>query len=176
MRIVALALVAGVVLAACDEGPGAAGGGGSAENSVAAGGGGASPRPTTGPAGPLELVLNAEYEEGTKVPVRLRNTSGRSFTYNPDYEACDMRYEDASGREFIIPPGTHCDLISEEAIAPGETATLFKWRLDECTKDRWGCVKSEALPPGSYSIHGSFKPEGGGPAVRVEASFRIVDS
>ena len=176
MRIVVLALIVGVMLASCDEEPVAAGGGGSTEGSVPAGGGGTTPRPTTGPSGPLEFVLNAQYEEGTKVPVRLRNTSRRSFIYNSYYEACEMSYEDASGREFIIPPGTHCDLIVEDEIAPGETVTLFKWELDECTKDRWGCAKSEPLAPGMYSIHGAFKPQGGGEAVRVAASFRIVDA
>jgi hypothetical protein len=130
----------------------------------------------------LEFVLTDEYKIGTRVAVKLRNNSNRSYIYNTAYEACDMRYFDASGRRFIIPPGTHCDIIAPDEIGPDETVTLFKWKLDECLKDQWGCSKSESLPEGSYTIRGWF-PEAkegnrvikakGGNRVMVEATFRV---
>ena len=69
-----------------------------------------------------------------------------------------MSYFDSSGREFIIPPGTRCDLITIQEIHPGQTVTLFTWKLDECVKDDWGCVKAEPLGPGRYEVKARFKP------------------
>ncbi|MPZ16030.1 MAG: hypothetical protein GEU73_16685 [Chloroflexi bacterium] len=93
-----------------------------------------------------------------------------------------MRYFDESGRRFIIPPGTHCDIIAPDEIGPDETVTLFKWDLDECVKDEWGCVKAKHLAGGTYTIRGWF-PEAkggnrvtkakGGDRVMVEATFRV---
>lgn len=41
------------------------------------------------------------------------------------YAACSLRYFDGDGRRFIIPPGTHCDIISHGTINPGQTKPLF---------------------------------------------------
>ena len=144
-----------------------------------------SPSPTTTPAeAPLLFVLEDRYEVGEKIRVRLRNDGRRPYVYNTAYEACDMRYFDESGRRFIIPPGTHCDIIANQTIEPGETVTLFKWKLEECVKDRWGCIKAEPLEPGTYRIVGRFPPgktskgvgRPTGRPVRVEAPFKIVRS
>lgn len=124
---------------------------------------------------PLKLLLRDEYRPGHTARVGLRNNSERPFIYNPEYQACDMTYRDGEGRKFIIPPGTHCDLQTMMEIAPGQSVTLFNWKLDECIKDRWGCVKSESLPPGTYRIRGSFKPATKGDPVTVGATFNIIE-
>ena len=133
--------------------------------------GGPSGRPLTGPSpspSPLgegiRFVLADSYEVGERVDVAIENLGPATYRYNEAYAACDLTYRDASGREFIVPSGTHCDLIFMVEIRPGETQTLFQWDLDECVRDEWGCVKSEPLPPGEYSIEGSFEHAGeGGP-------------
>ena len=142
-----------------------------------------SPTPTQAEA-PLQFVLEDRYEVGERVKVRLRNNGERPYIFNTAYEACEMRYFDASGRRFIIPPGTHCDIIANQLIEPGETVTLFEWKLDECVKDRWGCMKAERLDPGTYTMVGRFPatepkktlPTNMGTGVRVEAIFEIVAS
>ena len=90
------------------------------------------------------------------------------------YAACRLRYSDGTGRRFIIPPGTHCDIIAFGAIEPGGTKLLFKWELDECVKDEWGCVRSEPLSPGTYTITGLFRPEDTGESVSASASFDLL--
>jgi hypothetical protein len=144
-----------------------------------------SPSATPTPAeAPLQFLLEDRYEVGEKIRVRLRNDGRHPYIYNTAYEACDMRYFDESGSRFIIPPGTHCDIIANQTIESGETVTLFEWKLEECVKDRWGCVKAKPLEPGTYRIVGRFPPgksnKGVGTAtgrpVRVEAVFEIVAS
>lgn len=124
----------------------------------------------------LEFVLDEDYPTGSRVAVKLRNNSSRSYVYNPFYEACDMRYFDSFGNHFIIPPGTHCDLVAREKIEPGDTVTLFKWKLDECVKDRWGCARAEPLSEGTYTIRGWFPRVGGGDRVVAEATFRVINT
>jgi hypothetical protein len=138
----------------------------------------------TPPEAPLRFLVGSRYEMGEKIEVRLRNDGRRAYVYNEAYEACDMRYVDESGRRFIIPPGTHCDLIVDQTIEPGETVTLFEWKLEECVKDEWGCVKAKPLEPGTYRMVGWFPPgeevkgigKATGKPVRVEAAFEIVAS
>lgn len=132
--------------------------------------------PTPQPEMPLEFVLDEKYQAGTRVAIKLRNKSNRAYVYNPFYEACDMRYFDSSGSRFIIPPGTHCDIIARERIEPGDTVTLFRWKLNECVKDRWGCAKAEPLPDGAYTIRGWFRQARGGNRVIAEATFRVIDT
>lgn len=122
---------------------------------------------------PLVFVLDRPLHEGGKTRVRLRNRSDKAFVYNPYYEACQMVFRDGTGRKFLVPEGTHCDLVAREKVEPGETVTLFRWDLDECVKDEWGCAKARDLPLGKYSMRGWFKPAGGGDRVRVTEVFRI---
>ena len=110
----------------------------------------------------IEFVLDDTYRVGEQVEVKIQNVGNATYVFNPLYQACGMSYTDASGREFIIPPGTHCDLVVFEEIHPGETRTLFSWGLDECVEDQWGCVKSEPLGPGTYRIRGEFHRPGRG--------------
>ena len=104
----------------------------------------------------------------------VENVGTRAYLFELYYQACSLRYFDSFGRRFIIPPGTHCDLLSAETIRPGERRKLFTWRLDECVKDRWGCVKMRALPPGTYTVKGRFKPKAGGTPALAETTFTIV--
>ncbi len=122
---------------------------------------------------PLRFLLDTPLQEGGRTRVRLRNTSDRTFIYNPHYEACKMVFKEAPGREFIIPEGTHCDLIVRERVSPGETVTLFRWNLDECVEDNWGCRRARDLPADRYVMKGHFRPRGGGDFVRVRRYFRI---
>ena len=125
-------------------------------------------------AGPIRFVLAERYVVGETVDVAIENVGTKRFVYQAYYQACLLRYVDSAGRRFIIPPGTHCDLLSEETIELGERKKLFTWRLDECLKDNWGCVKSRRLPPGTYTIRGRFEPRPAGTPVRAEATFTIV--
>jgi hypothetical protein len=162
-----LLLVTGLALTAC--GRLLAGSGGSPVP-------GPTPSPSTSPTGGgIEFVLADSYRQGQRIAVRITNTGDRPYPYNASgYEACNLTYRFEGGREFIIPPGTHCDIVLEKQIRPGETVTLFTWHLDQCLVDDWGCVESEALPPGRYTIEGSFEPVGGGGPSRPRATFEIV--
>jgi hypothetical protein len=136
-------------------------------------------QPPTSPAAALtdiRFVLDESYPAGQRISVQIENVGDVAYEYHTPYEACELIYRDAIGRTFIIPPGTHCDMITTVLIRPGETKTLFKWDLDECTKDRWGCVRSRPLDPGTYSISGSFKPADGGSSVPTEATFTITEA
>jgi hypothetical protein len=123
---------------------------------------------------PIRFVLADRYPAGETVNVRIENVGRRAFLFQLYYQACFLKYFDSSGRRFMIPPGTHCDILGEETIKSGETKKLFAWKLDECVKDRWGCVKSRPLPPGTYTIKGRFKPTGAGRPARAETTFTIV--
>ncbi len=136
-------------------------------------------KPTTAPpknesSGPIRFVLADRYAAGETVDVLIENVGKRAYVYQWPYQACFLRYFDSSGRRFIIPPGTHCDLRSEETIGPGERKKLFTWSLDECVKDNWGCVESRPLPPGTYTIKGRFMPKAAGTPQRVETTLTIV--
>jgi hypothetical protein len=124
--------------------------------------------------GPIRFVLADSYVAGETVDVRIENVGTRAYVFQAYFQACLLRYFDSSGRRFIVPPGTHCDLLAEETIKPGERKTLFTWSLDECVKDRWGCIKSRPLPPGTYTIKGHFKPKAAGTPARVATTFTIV--
>lgn len=123
---------------------------------------------------PLRFVLDTPLHEGGKTRVRLRNTGTKTYIYNSYYEACEMVFlELPSRRKFIVPEGTHCDLVVRDKLAPGETVTLFRWDLDECIEDNWGCDKARDLQPGRYLMKGWFRPKGGGDRVTVRREFRI---
>ena len=122
----------------------------------------------------IQFVLNDTYAAGETVEVKIRNRGRVSYTFNPYYEACYISYTDSSGRPFLIPPGTHCDVIVSEEIKPGETKTLFKWNLDECVEDRWGCARSEPLPEGTYTLKGKFYSKLSIVSTVTEKSIKIV--
>jgi hypothetical protein len=123
---------------------------------------------------PIRFVLADSYAVGENVQVVIENVGTRAYVFQWRYQACFLSYFDSSGRRFIVPPGTHCDIFGEETIRPGERTELFSWSLDECVKDDWGCVESRPLPPGTYTIKGRFKPKTAGPPARVETTLRIV--
>lgn len=136
-----------------------------------------SPTPSDGEsATKLQFVLGDQVRTGQTVDLRLENMDDRAYSYRDDYAACELTYTDAAGREFLIPPGTHCDLVSYATIKPGQTVTLFKWKLNECVKDRWGCVRSAPLQPGLYTVTGDFKRLDGNGSASVNTSFTVVQS
>ena len=139
------------------------------------------PEPAVAPrvpvdSGPIRFVLDDVYTPRERVRVKIENIGAQPYRYETEYAACFLSYFDSSGRKFVIPPGTHCDILAEDTIEPGEVRTLFAWRLNECVKDRWGCAKARPLPPGTYTMRGRFKPEGNGPRARARATFRIAES
>jgi hypothetical protein len=123
---------------------------------------------------PIRFILGERYAAGETIDVVIENVGPRAYMFESAYQACYLSYFDSSGRRFIIPPGTHCDILAEERIRPGERKKLFSWSLDECVKDQWGCVESRLLPPGVYTIKGRFMPATGGRPARVKTTFRIV--
>jgi len=129
--------------------------------------------PTNESSGPIRFLLADRYVEGETVNVLIENVGTTPYVFQVYYQACFLRYLDSVGRRFIIPPGTHCDLLAEETIRPGERKKLFTWSLDECVKDRWGCVRSRPLPPGTYTIKGRFKPRAAGAPALAETTFTI---
>ena len=124
----------------------------------------------------IQFVLNDVYRVGELIQVKIKNAGQVSYFYTRRFAACDLSYFDASGRKFLIPPGTHCDLREYVEIRPGETAELFEWDLSECIEDLFGCVKSQPLPPGTYTIRGAFSsfPDGD-LTTTAEAMIEIVD-
>ena len=124
----------------------------------------------------IRFVLADTYPVEDQVVVRIKNVGDVAYTSEFEYAACFLSYFDSQGREFIIPPGTHCDILGKVPIEPGEIKPLFAWELDECIKDEWGCVKNRPLDPGTYTIRGAFRPVGGGSVARAEATFEIVPS
>lgn len=122
----------------------------------------------------IQFVLNDTYTAGETIEVKIMNRGKVSYTFNPYYEACFISYTDSSGRPFIIPPGTHCDLVVSEEIKPGETKTLFNWNLDECVEDRWGCVRSSTLPEGVYTLKGKFLTKDSRTSTVTEKTIKIT--
>ena len=123
---------------------------------------------------PIRFVLADRVTVGKAVDVSITNVGTRAYLYEFYYQACFLSYFDSAGRRFIVPPGTHCDIRGKLPIRPGETKRLFGWGLDECVKDRWGCVRSRPLPPGMYTIKGRFKPAAGGRPAQAVTTFEIV--
>lgn len=131
--------------------------------------------PSNRPRSDIQLLLEQAYPRGSRIVVWIRNVGDEPYRYQPFYPACFLSFFDSSDREFTIPPGTHCDMLTTNtAILPGQTKRLFMWDLDECTNDQWGCVASRPLEPDTYAIEGIFKPLGDGPGTRARATFEIV--
>lgn len=136
----------------------------------------------------IEFVLEDRYAAGEKIEVWIRNNANVSYIYSQYYPACvNLKFYDESTQPrshpsgigeplppgfFIIPEGTHCDLIGDIEIKPGEQALLLTWNQEECIKDQWGCVESIPVMPGSYRIVGKFRSTMGSEST-AEGSFTI---
>jgi hypothetical protein len=123
---------------------------------------------------PIRFVLDDHVTVGERFDVSITNVGTRAYLYEFHYQACFLSYFDSTGRQFTIPPGTHCDIRGKLPIRPRQTKWLFRWALDECLKDRWGCVRSRPLLPATYTIKGRFRPVAGGPAVQAATTLEIV--
>ena len=119
--------------------------------------------------------------------VRARNVGSVAYVYRTYYAACELTYHTESGRRFLVPEGTHCDIANTASVEPGQTVDLFTWDLDECVKDSWGCSQENHrdLAPGRYEVRGTFcaarQSAGGYPVGDCEAqqslsgvSFEII--
>ncbi|MBI3358004.1 MAG: hypothetical protein HY201_02305 [Nitrospirae bacterium] len=126
-------------------------------------------------AGDIQFILKPTYKVGEKIAFKIRNTGKVPYSYNQKYPACDFSYFDGSGREFVIPPATHCDMVVTVEIKPGETKNLFEWDQSECVQDDFGCSKSVPLPEGTYTIEGSFVSDAEGDlSTESSATIKIV--
>lgn len=125
--------------------------------------------------GPLRIVVDQTLRQGERARIRIANVGEEPYLYERVYPACyNLQFFDEQGRQFKIPPGTHCDIKSKGKLKPGEERRLVSWKLDECVRDRWGCVKSEPLPPGTYRIEGNFKRADGGMVARPMIEVQIL--
>jgi len=131
--------------------------------------------PSSPETGDIQFILKPTYKVGEKIEFKIRNIGKIPYSYNQEYPACDFSYFDSSGREFVIPPATHCDMVVTVEIKPGETKKLFEWDLSECVLDDFGCVKSEPLPAGTYTIEGSFVSDADSDsATETSATIKII--
>ncbi|MBI4305201.1 MAG: hypothetical protein HY678_02680 [Chloroflexi bacterium] len=124
----------------------------------------------------IVFEMRDRYRAGAPIEIRIRNRSNSTTYYYQDWASCfNLKFFDGStdrrpypredpGREplyllpgqFIVPEGTHCDLISEQDLRPGEDTLLFVWGQEMCTKDIWGCLERVRVTPGKYRIVGQF--------------------
>ncbi len=132
--------------------------------------------PTPLPAGNLVFDMQQEYRLGEPVEVAIRNDSNVTYYFQSTYPACyNLQFFDDSQEirpypnadpvgtqaylspgEFIVPRGTHCDLIAERSLDPGQSVVLFTWEQQMCIKDRFGCMESVPVGPGQYQFQGEF--------------------
>ena len=149
------------------------------------------PTPTAGDS-PIEFLMEDNYALGQHIDIKIRNNGTRSYVYSEYYPACsNLEFYDESvdARQlksfsevielppglFIIPEGTHCDLVAYREINPGEEVVLLTWSQRECVEDNWGCSESVPVKPGRYTIVGEFRASmGSGVTVAAERSFAII--
>ncbi len=132
--------------------------------------------PTPLPAGNLVFDMQQEYRLGEPVEVAIRNDSSVTYYFQSEYPACyNLQFFDDSQEirpypnadpvstqsyllpgEFIVPRGTHCDLIVEGSLDPGQAVVLFTWKQQMCIEDRFGCRESVPVGPGQYLFQGEF--------------------
>ena len=122
---------------------------------------------------PIDFVMKDTYALGQDIEIKIKNNGASSYVYNKSYPACsNLEFYDESEETrqverlskivelppglFIIPEGTHCDLVVEYQIKPGEEVVLLTWSQRECVKDSWGCAESVPVKPGKYTIVGKF--------------------
>lgn len=127
----------------------------------------------------IVFEMKDRYPLGELVEIRIRNQSATAYSYyyyHRYFPACyNLKFFDASqdrrrypreasGQEpvyllpgqFIVPEGTHCDLIDEMPLRPGEMVTLLSWNQGICVKDDFGCLDSVRVAPGEYRLVGEF--------------------
>lgn len=90
----------------------------------------------------IRFLLKDTYNAGERTAVAIENVGSDTYSYYIFYQTCYLSYFDSTGGQFIIPPGTHCDIANQAELGPGETVQLFEWNLDECIVDQWGCVEN----------------------------------
>ncbi len=141
---------------------------------------------------PLEFVMEDSYTLGQDIQIKIKNQGTESYVYSFYYPACNnlefydesreaRRLETLGGiRElpiglFIIPEGTHCDLVGYGEINPGEEVVLLTWSQRECVEDNGGCTESVPVKPGKYTIVGEFRGSmGSSVTVAAEWSSAII--
>lgn len=89
---------------------------------------------------------------------------------------CRLLFEDDdTSRDFRIPANTHCDLVGENLLDPGETRLIVSgWSLDECTIPSFFCFGARPLESGDYTITGSFLSEDGTLEAEISETVSIT--
>lgn len=166
---------------------------------------GGEPNPQVAAEG-ISFDMEDSYQLGEPIEVVILNKSNTNYYYQSYYPACyNLKFFDDSKEarpypyvdqmkservllpgQFIVPEGTHCDLISEESLEPGDRTVLFTWEQQMCIKDRWGCIESVPVEPGTYRVVGEFSQSAGmigaggsqgqGKTITVEREFIIEPS
>jgi len=103
----------------------------------------------------IVLAMNSTYRPGETAVVHARNLGTRTYTHLA-WAQCAIGFYAESGRKFVVPSGTHCDIGNQVWVEPGEQFVLFTWPLDECYRDNWGCAEKGPLPPGEYLLRATF--------------------
>jgi hypothetical protein len=144
------------------------------------------PTPTETPTPDIRFEMKHEYLQGDSIEVAIVNHSSETYYYQSHYPACyNLKFFDDSTEQrpdpreapdqearllepgrFIVPAGTHCDIISARPLEPGARVVLLAWEQQQCTLDVWGCIESAQVEPGTYRIEGQFATPPGvvGPA------------
>ena len=140
--------------------------------------------------GDIAFDMEEEYLLGEPVEIVIRNNSKANYYFQSQYPACSnlhffddsqesraYPYADPPRKErilapgrFIVPGGTHCDILNEKTLKPGESVALFTWDQQVCVKDRWGCMESVPVEPGKYQVRGEFSQ-----VARV-VGFRVIQA
>lgn len=148
--------------------------------------------PTPPPVPDIVFEMKQVYLFDESVEIGIVNRSSETYYYQVAYSACyNLKFYDDSDEQrpypreetaqeahllepgqFIVPAGTHCDVISERPLERGARAVLLVWDQQLCTVDVWGCTESIQVEPGTYRIEGQFatKPGVVGPAAPGDPS------
>jgi len=136
----------------------------------------------TEPEWKISFNMKDEYRLGEPVEIGIRNGSDGDYYYQSTYPGCfNLKFFDGSNvirpypnaepartqiyllpGQFVVPEGTHCDLIAEQPLEPGQSVALFTWGQHICIKDRWGCMESLPVESGEYLVQGEFSNVKGG--------------
>ncbi|MDA1174021.1 MAG: hypothetical protein O2826_05825 [Chloroflexi bacterium] len=119
----------------------------------------------------IAFEMKLEYLHGESIAITIVNNSDDTYYYQRHYPACyNLKFFDDPVKErtypeetrplepgeFLVPEGTHCDMVTEDALPPGARTTLLVWERQLCEVHLWGCLESVPAGPGTYRIEGRF--------------------
>jgi hypothetical protein len=121
----------------------------------------------------IQFVLNDKYKQRETADISIKNVGKNAYLFDSCYDL--LSFKNSSGEEFLIPEiSGGCDLKITQTIRPGETAKLYSWDLDKCVDCNMGCLKSNPLDPGFYTVKAKFSIDDGKTFTVTEKKFEIV--